>query len=204
MSAYKIEKLNKSGWKNHDLCRYHISMKSPKSTGDKFEAGLEWASKNFKRVEIILSDTLQVHNGHTILEAEQMGNDWLNANHSALNHYRPVIHRWKDLKRHRNFAHYYNFIRHLPCPHFKKALLDTAESYLARNYMHMNCQTVGASSAFLVEELAVFACLFERSGLDMYGGSWFTDLFEALRPHILPYNSADYLQIDFTRRKRAA
>lgn len=94
---------------------------------------------------------------------------------------------------------------------FQTALRSTTEAFWQRNAGRAGeCSRerygafLEASTAFLLEELAVFTFLCRPPGIDVYAGSWLTSIFEALRQQDEPLFEAfrqDWLQVDFTRNK---
>ncbi len=200
---YKICINRTAPWQRYKTCRLQISVGKPQYEGEKFRALCEWARNRFPRTVYIVSDTLQRHNilyetGCTPASAWKLsraeGDRWLERNMDSMrlatDH---SIFRWDELIGNRH----YRPIQ--PMQALDQAIDKTVADFWRRHSAVRPQDPAFAkhSRDFLLEELAVFAFLFNDPAIDVYAGSWFKDLMEVQFPE------KDYLSVDYTRNKAA-
>lgn len=189
---YKVCLNSKTNWQDFTLCRIQVSVGNPRYEGAKYQALLEWCRHRFDAVEIIVSDTLQRHNLRRKLEIDHAtawklsrleGQEWLKRNPCPDDF---KLTGWDDLLKHPLYSvrrvaidrHYdTNFA-------FRAAVDSKAEKY--------GCPD------FLLEEIAIFSFLFETPAVDIYAGSWITDVLRTI--DLYP----NALSVDFTHNKAYA
>lgn len=223
---YKVELRNRRSWQQAPEARLQISVGRPGVDGDKLFALCEWAAARFPRVVLVVSDTLQRHNlvferGLDVdcanAESRREGDEWLERNRLAIALLRnPEILRWDDaLQEPRTAPALEKLERHYAASsQFRVALDATIEAFWSRNASKGGIDTSSKhdrfqdnSRAFLFEELAVFAWLCQRDGLDVYPGSWMESIFTALRAendHFFDAFRKDWVQVDYTRNRAFA
>lgn len=161
---YKLSLNSKAPWRSFDRVRVQVSLHNPRYEGAKWQAINEWCCHRFKHVDIILSDTLQRHNGADAKKARQEGDAWLLRNPVKGN-----LIRWDEL---------------LADPSYKPAATKVQNAYrddkAFRARLNSKARNHQSGPEFLLEELAVFSFLFERPAIDLYAGSWIRDLFKPL------------------------
>lgn len=85
MSSYRVSLSGAAGWNGKKTCSLEISLGNPRQAGEKLQAIVEWAEKNFELCLFHIGDTLYRHNfetdGMTPAAARDAalkgGDDWL-------------------------------------------------------------------------------------------------------------------------------
>jgi len=158
----------------------------------------EWCASRFHETEIIVSDTLQRHNMATDMPtawnlSREEGDKWLRRNAVALKGF--TITRWDDLLHRMEYAPSYDII--------EQGLKDeqAAESFVLMTQRISKRRHVPLErcAAFLKEELAVFYFMMQEPAIDIYAGSWITNLFDTLALPV--FKDLHCLEIDFERKK---
>lgn len=222
--AYKVFVKDK-GWREHRVARLQISVGNPKHEGDKFFALTEWAAARFDKVILIVSDTLQRHNiavdhGISLDEAYQVsalaGQRWLKENKAALENLAPSqrqITLWDEWMTHRDYVATLNEIHGLyqSSATVRQIVDEKAEGFCNRQASAQSiaqCRDFDSSVAYLLEEVAAFAVMFkETPAIDIYPGTWFKEVFEAVvaipdvSSLLSGFAEAACLRVDFTRNK---
>lgn len=189
---YKVCLNRKTDWQVFNSCRIQVSVGNPRYEGAKYQALLEWCYHRFDNVEIILSDTLQRYNLR-----QQMGIDnatawklsrlegqaWLKRNPCP---YDFKVTCWDELLKHPSFSMRRGAIdrQYKKNPAFRSLVDAAAEKY--------------GNADFLLEEIAVFSFLFKDPAVDVYAGSWITDILNAIGLY------PNALSVDFTHNKAFA
>lgn len=200
-SSYKVCINKRYGTLTADTCRIQVSIGNPKYEGEKFASLMEWAERRYTSVQLIVSDTLQRHNfkmpnDNALAVSRQEGVNWLERNRGCI--VNAQITRWDELLNN----DYYHTAKQRIDTHFtgnqdvKDEILCTAERFSLRNG-----SSVEGSVDFLLEELAVFAILFQKPAVDVYAGSWISNIFDPLSKSMPVFTVIRCLQVDFERRK---
>ncbi|MGE3284177.1 MAG: hypothetical protein AB7O13_24800 [Alphaproteobacteria bacterium] len=95
-NPYKLVTLHSPGWAAFDAATLLISVGQPYHEGDKFAATVEWAARHFKRLHILVADTLQRHNETADWFAR--GSAWIERNRAAwvACQRQVTVSRWND------------------------------------------------------------------------------------------------------------
>ncbi len=184
-------------WSDFDMARLQISVGQPYHEGAKFAATLEWSLGRFERVVLCVNDTLQRYNAmferglsetRAAEEAETAGTEWIARN---LGHVqddaRLVVQRWSRWLTHPRYPDILERIHHLDDtqPAFSDAITADIERLWARRHatdperypMHLRAAFADLARAYLCEEIAAFALMYEQhEAIDIYPG---TSLFAA-------------------------
>jgi tRNA-dependent cyclodipeptide synthase len=214
---YKVHVKDKARWQNHNVARLQISMDNLKHQGAKFAALTEWAANRFDKVIVIVSDTL---NRHNIIQnydmndklayevSKAIGDNWLEANQGALDNIpedKIEIKRWDDYLQHEKFDDTRALLSdmyHMGDKGFKEAVCKKSDFFCQRNGQVGSAFARMSSNAYILEELACFAIMFEEDkAID-----WFEDIFEEIkkvnRSKLLEsFQSAECMRVDFTKNK---
>jgi len=195
---YKVMVKDKGIWQRHHSARLQISVGNPKHEGEKFFALAEWAAARFDHITVIVSDTLQRHNlalrqglspDEALRQSYALGTRWLEANKLALALMPQArITRWNDWLDHSEHNTYLELITSL---YQDKTKTRESINEKAREFTTKHAINDGSvnnidlwhdtSVHYILEELAAFALMFsETKAVDVYPGSWFSDVFEAL------------------------
>lgn len=201
VSNYKVCINKRYGTLSADNCRIQVSIGNPKYEGEKFVALMEWAKRRYKRVDVIVSDTLQRHNlpepdsAATWNKTRREGLAWIKRNRTASKGVELIM--WDDLLAHPAYKAATNEIANA----VKKTAIREEIENTARRFTQRNGSSVTASTDFLLEELAVFSVLFQHPAIDVYAGSWISNIFEALQEKVPVFENIRCLQIDFERKR---
>ena len=229
--AYKVKVKSEQSthnWQNFDHARLQISVGQEYHEGDKLEAMLDWAAPRFETIDLCVNDTLQRFNlifehgvsrfrAHDV--AREEGDKWVERNRSYITRHPNVrVRRWEDWKKDLIYKDYKFKIETLYYSDeaFKGAITDNIYSIWARRqatnpelYTSERFQDFfEMSKIYLLEEITVFALMFERkTGIDIYPG---TVLFAAtaFQNKSLPgapegLSKGRFCRIDFSRNKNA-
>lgn len=222
--AYKVFVKDKGIWQKHGTARLQISVGNPKHTGDKFFALTEWAAARFDKVILIVSDTLQRHNlamqhGISIEEAHGVslinGQRWLKENKAALDNlapYQRTVTLWDEWMSHADYAvtHAELMDIYARSADLRNSVESKAMEFCLRHEgqdAEQQQKAVDTSIAYILEEVAAFAIMFrETRAIDVYPGSWFSEVFDVIKsesPSSLMdgFSTAECLRVDFTRNK---
>lgn len=215
-------------WRNFQHARLQISVGQPYHEGDKLAAMLDWAAPRFETIDLCINDTLQRYNlmfernvsrFRALDVAREEGDKWLERNRSYIaTHANVRVRRWEDWKTDPAYRAYKFKIETLFYSNedFRRTIVDNIFSIWARRqatnpelYSSERFQDFfEMSKIYLLEEVAVFALMFERkTGIDIYPG---TVLFAvtAFQNSRLPgapdgLSKGRFCRIDFSRNKNA-
>ncbi|MCB9989318.1 MAG: hypothetical protein H6868_08325 [Rhodospirillales bacterium] len=202
-SSYKVCINKRYGTLSTGNCRVQVSVGSPKYEGEKFAALMEWAVRRYEHVQVIVSDTLQRHNGPepdspaAWNKARRQGMEWIKRNRLALEGVELVM--WDDLLAHPSYGPAASEI----AAALRQAPVRSQIEGTAQQFARRNGASVVASINFLTEELAAFALLFQKPAIDVYAGSWISNIFEELKVEMPVFGNVRCLQVDFERDKSA-
>ncbi|MES9948970.1 MAG: hypothetical protein ABW118_08430 [Candidatus Thiodiazotropha sp.] len=203
VSNYKVCINKRYGTLSAENCRVQVSIGNPKYEGEKFVALMEWANRRYKRIDVIVSDTLQRHNlpepdsAATWNKTRHEGLAWIKRNRRALQGTGLVM--WDDLLVHPAYKAATNEIANAVK---MTAVWDEIEN-TARQFARRNGSSIAASTDFLLEELAVFSVIFQHPAIDVYAGSWISNIFDVLQEKVPVFNNIRCLQVDFERKRTA-
>lgn len=161
---------------------------------------MKWCSSRFKETEIILSDTLQRHNyfeeSRSAWDSARLeGDKWIERNAQALNGHKII--RWDELLNDDAFIPAMKKIEAgLNDAKARKCLFEMAARFSVRRSI-----TPEKCIEFLKEELAVFHFLMQKPAVDIYAGSWITDIFETLSLPV--FKDLQCIVVDFERKRTA-
>jgi tRNA-dependent cyclodipeptide synthase len=172
MIKYNVSASGDGKWRRYKCGQVAISHGQPAHEGEKFEALLDWACRQFDEVVLNLSDTLYRHNlaaeGHNNFRAALMartaGDEWLTRNGQVLNAYKDKIiafHRWDDWLQHSDFPQVFASVTSL---HGRDAGLRNAVAADAAEFLERRRKRgpvdvesfLQGSAAYLLEEIAVY------------------------------------------------
>lgn len=215
---YKVFVKDK-GWSQCATARLQISIGNPRHNGEKFFALTEWAAARYDKVILIVSDTLQRHNlaldMHIGLEEAHKvsffkGKKWLKDNADAIEMLKPaqrVVTLWDDWISHADFEPTYEAVVMLYATNGKvrDAIFNKAAEFCDR---HESSGNIDTSIAYILEELAAFAIMFREKAVDIYPGSWFNEIIQAIAENgqserLASFAEAVCLRVDFTKNKAA-
>lgn len=215
---YKVFVKDKGLWRQHTTARLQISVGNPKHDGDKFFALTEWAAARFDRVVLVVSDTLQRHNlaldmGVSLEDAHQIallnGQKWLRDNKAAIDIISPakrVLTLWDDWMAHPDYPATYAEIMNIFSINetVRAAVEEKARSFCER---HQTSEAFETSVAYILEELAAFAIMFRDKAVDIYPGSWFKEILDAIAQVggselLSGLKEITCLRVDFIRNQR--
>ncbi len=199
-SDYRVTVNGKYGSRPSDKARIQISIGNPKYEGAKLLTLTAWCAARFKETEVIVSDTLQRHNlSYDTATAwnitREEGDKWLRRNAVALEGAKII--RWDELLHHEDYASSYEIIEKglQQSESAQKTLTAMVERMSKRRDIPQeNCID------FLKEELAIFHFMMKNPAVDIYAGSWITDIFEALS--IPVFQNLQCLEVDFERKHK--
>jgi tRNA-dependent cyclodipeptide synthase len=199
-SDYRVTVNGKYGSRPSDKARVQISIGNPKYEGAKMLTLTQWCASRFKETEIIVSDTLQRHNitnsdvSNAWNIAREEGDKWLRRNALALEGF--TITRWDSFLHHHDYSISLDAIEEvLKDDKANKSFMDMAQEFATRRKVPMeNCM------AFLKEELAIFYFMMQEPAVDIYAGSWISNIFETLSLPV--FQNLHCLEVDFERKKR--
>ncbi len=199
VSDYRVTVNGTYGQRAANRARIQVSVGNPKYEGNKLVALIKWCASRFEETEIILSDTLQRYNyssGDAAWdESRQEGDRWIERNAETLKGLK--ITRWDDLLRDDAFMPSMQKIESgLNNPEARKCLFEMAARFSTRNDIPPE-----KCIAFLKEELAVFHFLMQAPAVDIYAGTWVTNIFETLSLPV--FENAQCIVVDFERKKTA-
>ncbi len=199
-SDYRVTVNGKYGSRPSDKARIQISIGNPKYESAKMLTLTRWCASRFKETEIIVSDTLQRHNlTNTDMSnawniTREEGEKWLRRNAVALEGF--TITRWDSLLHHHNYAISLDVIEeNLKSDKANKSFMDMAQEFSIRRKVPIeNCR------AFLKEELAIFYFMMQEPAVDIYAGSWISNIFETLSLPV--FKDLHCLEVDFEKLKQ--
>lgn len=185
-TAFRIEVKRRFGTLASENARLHISVGGPRFEGERFTALTDFCRRRYKSTVVIISDTLQRHNYPVKEQAYELsrvaGHEWIGRNFRALEGFE--LARWDDLLSSPEYRTQRDNIEHLTASGAAQAALTA----LSMNFHKRNKVPISNCEAFLKEELAVFANLFQAPAIDIYPGAWITPLISAT-PHPSFYTS---------------
>lgn len=184
---YRVSGSAPFDYRTFDLVRLEISIGQDYSEGPKFKACVEWATKNFSNVVLLLGDTLQRHNirrEHRLSSEEafaytkQQGKDWFIRNRSNIPANCQIVY-WKEFLSDENYFSTLTQVRDLYHSNgaFRNALnqviLEAAGRKLKRGEDFVWREFKQSSLSYLLEETAGLALAYERfPGVSAYHGSY--------------------------------
>ncbi len=221
--VYSVKVKNGRGWDIYNTARLQISVGQEYHEGEKFKATIDWARHRFKKVVVCVNDTLQRFNylyqdgsseSDAFNKAEAAGREWVERNLSIIRSAQNFeIHRWEDWRRNPEFAYEYEHVQNLynKDPYIKDMVNHEVLNFWKRRivkddgkvgYTFASFQK--ASTAYLLEEIAVFFLMFRRDeAADVYPGSVLLPCLLGQRYcHGLKYNllgGRAFTRIDFAR-----
>ncbi|PJB71025.1 MAG: hypothetical protein CO093_06185 [Alphaproteobacteria bacterium CG_4_9_14_3_um_filter_47_13] len=160
-------------WQEYQICELGISPGNIAHEGDKFISILDWASRNFEKTIITLSDTLYRFNfqadgmdaTQAYEESVRMGKQWLFRNRLVLERYSSSIQQinhWDEWRGHKDYDVLYGeIIKYYQNDNgFRLSLAKDIEKYMQRKEKH---EIMGNSIAvqencrlFLLEEIVCY------------------------------------------------
>ncbi len=221
--SYSI-KATGADWHSHDTVRLEISVGYPYHEGNKMKATLEWADARFKRVVVLVNDTLQRNNyifENGLLEkeafarAQQEGSEWIARYSGWLAAARAEIYRWEDWRHHPDYGHELQ----LACriynknKEFQLAVNNAIEETWHRRTGNHPAYTqnrkglfFSLSREYLIEETGVFSLIFKTiPGVSAYPGSFHEmwNMFDGQDDPDIPsgLGNVDCLTIKFRRNR---
>lgn len=212
-------------WQNFDVARLQISVGQDYHEGDKLRAVAEWAKGRFEKVVVCVNDTLQRFDlmFETGLDEEAAkstclvrGEEWLERNTGLFTDGNVEFVRWESWLNDPGFEPVYRQIEMLYASNeeFKHAIDGNVAAIWERRRAS-NAVTysfnrfkdfVDLSRRYLLEEIAVFAMMFERErAIDVYPGTviFAATVFQGRDVEGAPsgLGKGHFCRIDFSHRK---
>ena len=169
-SSYRISLSGATGWNRKPVCSLEISIGNARQTGEKLQAMVEWAERNFRECLFHIGDSLYRHNfendGHTPAAAYRLamagGDEWLAAHAPIIEScripYRVI--RWDHWLEQPEFAPLHSAIRdyYLSDADFRRAVMADVWMFMERNQERIGRigpeKFISGCIAFLLEEAA--------------------------------------------------
>ena len=118
--------------------------------------------------------------------------------------------RWDDWLKHPNFDVSYKAIlnQFRENPHLSTAVKNTIDRFWMRQGSYQDksyAQYAPCSTNYMLEELAVFNCMFPEKAVDIYAGQWCSECVDAIRNSVVsekilePYLNCYYSEVDMSR-----
>jgi tRNA-dependent cyclodipeptide synthase len=215
--AYKVKVKNNKNWP-YKNARIQMSLRNDKYEDQKLYALLEWVSHRFENIELIVSDSLVRHNlifelglseTDALRESILLGDKWLKKYSPLLDTFGIKVSRWDKWLNHENFQESYQSIlmQFHTNARLKTAVKNTIDRFWMRQGHYQNKPYelyAPCGTNYMLEELAVFNCMFPDKAADIYAGQWCGECVEAIRESILdemlrPYLDCYYVEVDMSR-----
>jgi tRNA-dependent cyclodipeptide synthase len=219
--AYKVKVKNGNEWANFENCRIQMSLRNDKYEDDKLFALLEWAYNRFNKVDLIVSDSLVRHNlmfeknlneRDAYIEAISMGDQWLAKYRNVLKSFNINVSRWDDWLEHKDYKQSYESVvnQHNQGQGLQQAIKNTIDRFWMRQQAY-NKKSYNdyapCGTNYMLEELAVFNCMFPEKAVEVYAGQWCGECVDAIIDSKLeddtlsPYHYGYYIEVDMSRNK---
>lgn len=218
---YKVKVKNGKDWHRFSHGRIQMSLRNEKYEGDKLFALLEWTSHRFNKIDLVVSDSLVRHNlmfeqGLDEKEAGKqailMGNQWLSEYQNLIRSFDISVTRWDEWLSHKDFKKSYEAIinQHSQNEKLQLAIKNTVDRFWMRQTQYQEksyADYAPCATNYMLEELAVFNCMFPEKAAEIYAGQWCGDCVDAIRNSIipnntlLPYHDSYYVEVDMSRNK---
>ena len=216
--AYKVKVKNNKNWP-YKSARIQMSLRNDKYEDQKLYALLEWASHRFENIELIVSDSLVRHNlifelglneEDAHVKANAMGEDWLRKYESLLSSFGIKVSRWDEWLNHHNFQKSYEAIlkQFDINKHLKTEIKNTIDRFWMRQGHYQNKPYelyASCGTNYMLEELAVFNCMFPDKAAEIYAGQWCGNCVAAIRQYhnldaiLQSYLDCYYVEVDMSR-----
>lgn len=216
--AYKVKVKSNKNWPYRNA-RIQMSLRNDKYEDQKLYALLEWANHRFDNVELIISDSLVRHNlmfelgineNEAHNKSNELGTQWLERYSHLLRSFDIKISRWDDWLSHHNFNKSYRAVlgQFDVNSQLKTAVKNTIDRYWMRqgHYQEKSYELyIPCGTNYMLEELAVFNCMFPDKAAEIYAGQWCSECVEAIQTSndmdevLRPYFDCYYVEIDMSR-----
>lgn len=191
---YKVCINRRYGSLEASVARLQVSIGNPRYEGRKLHALTDFCRRRYQTTTVVLSDTLQRHNlpepERHWMACRRDGQEWLNRNRAALHGL--IVRRWDDYLIDDRYAQARALIGELTAsgPAYEAIRMRAEKQAVV---------PIARSLEFLREELAVFSVMMEDKAVDIYAGSWITEVIQELK---LPaFDVVRFLSVDLARRK---
>ncbi|NER36898.1 MAG: tRNA-dependent cyclodipeptide synthase [Oscillatoria sp. SIO1A7] len=227
-SSYKVKsEFHHPLWREKPLAMVGISLKNDGTSGTKFSAMLEWASRRYEQVGIILADTLYKHTfmSYGIDEktaydkALNLGDRWLEEHQDILQMYEiphNLINRWDDWICHPEYKEIHERVLsfYQKNKHFQAAVKRDASNFLNRSPLMLdrisddNLVLENACNFLLEEVSADINFARHHQAADIYPGKPL-ETMEFMRNADIPdalkgLDNFPYVSVRFRRRRDIA
>lgn len=220
--AYKVKIKSKTPHMVDDnsVLRLEISVGQPYHEGEKFKCTVEWAKHRYKKVIVLVNDTLQRFNymfddGLSEKEAHektlQEGRQWLSRNMASIASLPDFeIYRWDAWKRAEGYFSALNQVNVLyqTNDEFKSCIDQAIEDIAMRREIEpgRKDEFFALSKSYLLEETAAFSIIYQTfKGVSAYPGSfqkmWEMFLSGSVEGAPEGLRHAHCLRIDFSKQK---
>lgn len=194
-NAYKVCINKRYGELEAKNARLQISVGNPRYEGAKLEALADFCRRRYKHTIVVLSDTLQRHNKSVPalnwMACRREGQDWLERNRHYLHGF--FIIRWDSYLMDERYARARRSIDSLTSQG------AAYEALIALANKHHHAAPIEQCIEFLREELAVFSFMMEEKAIDIYAGSWITELIQATPLPV--FQNIRCLSVDLEKKK---
>ena len=153
-NPYKLVTLHSPGWAAFDAATLLVSVGQPYHEGDKLGATVDWASRHFKRLHILVADTLQRHN--EAADWLTRGSAWIERNHLdwATCGREVTVSRWDEWRAKPEFSSVLEEFRAAAHGLLGAAIEQDAQAFVARRIASGAAASVERSRHYLLEELS--------------------------------------------------
>lgn len=192
---------HRTTFEDHEACFLGVSLDNSNFTPAKFDSMLTWVSRRFTRCTVLIGDSIHrltlastgIHPDQALKHALDLGQQFIRAQQPVLDAHRPVtdftVVTCGQVQESEEYAEFHYELRTLFAKDeaFRTSVEAFGRAYHAKHSPTVSAaerrQRIDASSAYFLEEFAVFCCL-TRRGLPVmvYPGEFSTLAEIVMRP----------------------